>query len=503
MRHLPHFALILLAAPLVLGAAASDASGPPAPPAPATAPTAAEAVPIAPPKPAAPAAAKVTTPEAPSHEARPAEAAAPSPKKTAVPPHSEVTHDVPDIDPALLEAASALQSENLVPPRRGVVTGEQTRVLQERLELARRLRTAKDYFSARQHLTDILNTHGPEEIHRSAMLELALLAQEQKEWARAQQVFSQFVRTFPKDPGVPEVLLRQGLLYRQMGANTLALAKFYSVITTALNLKLDSMDYYKRLVLQAQTEIADTYYAQARYADASEFFTRLLKLDNPDLNQPQILFKLVRSLSYEGRHTDAVPHARTFIERFPEAPELPEVRFLLADAFKKLGRNREALEQTMALLASQQSTATRDPQNWIYWQQRTGNEIANQLYKEGDYLNALEVYLSLSRLDDKPAWQWPVWYQIGLVFERLQQPPKAQEMYDRILARAKETDTNQLTPALNAVADMAKWRKEHLKWLTQAELTADRVHSALLQPPDTTPTTTATATKDASLTATP
>jgi tetratricopeptide (TPR) repeat protein len=490
MRRPPHFALILLLASLPSspdwpGALAAESAPPPSQEVPASLtrdPHAAQAT-------------NTITTNPLASTPRPAGTNAPG--------------DTPDIDPALLESSSTLQSDNLLPPRRGKLTGEQTRVMQERLELARRLRGAKDYFSARQHLTEILNTHGPEEIHRSAMLELALIAQEQKEWARAQQVFAQYVRTFPKDPSVPEVLLRQGLLYRQMGASTLALAKFYAVITTALNLKLDSMDYYKRLVLQAQTEIADTYYAQARYADASEFFTRLLKLDSPDLNQSQILFKLVRALSCERRYNEVVPHARTFIDKFPAAAELPEVRFLLADAFKKLGRNREALEQTLALLASQQDTASRDPQNWIYWQQRTGNEIANQLYKEGDYLNALEVYLSLSRLDDKPAWQLPVWYQIGLVFERLQQPPKAQEMYDRILARAKEADGDRLTPALQAVCDMARWRKEHLKWLTQAETTAERVHSALFNPADpapagpATPTTTATATKDASPTATP
>ena len=78
-----------------------------------------------------------------------------------------------------------------------------------------------------------------------------------------------------------------------------------------------------------------------------------------------------------------------------------------------------------------------NPENWVYWRQRAGNDIANQLYLEGDYLNALEVYKHLAELDSGPAWQLPVWYQIGLIYERLRQPDKATETFDAIVARGK------------------------------------------------------------------
>ena len=56
-----------------------------------------------------------------------------------------------------------------------------------------------------------------------------------------------------------------------MGVNTLAISKFYSVMSTALKLKLDNIDYYKRLVLQAQTEIADTYYLEGKFDGVGRF----------------------------------------------------------------------------------------------------------------------------------------------------------------------------------------------------------------------------------------
>jgi tetratricopeptide (TPR) repeat protein len=168
------------------------------------------------------------------------------------------------------------------------------------------------------------------------------------------------------------------------------------VMTTSLRLKLDRLDYYQRLVLQAQTEIADTYYLQGKFGEAAEFLGRLLKLDNPQLNKSQIIYKMIRSLSSMNRHTDVVAQAEFFITNYPATPEIAEVRFLLADSLKKQGRTREATQQVLVLLESQQTTATNRPGNWIYWQQRTGNEIANQLYKEGDYLNALDIYKNLA-----------------------------------------------------------------------------------------------------------
>jgi tetratricopeptide (TPR) repeat protein len=222
--------------------------------------------------------------------------------------------------------------------------------------------------------------------------------------------------------------------------------------------------------LQAQTEIADTYYLQGKYAEASDYLARLLKLESTELNKPQILYKLVRSLYYQERLVEVVAQAQFFLKNHTNSVELPEVRFLLADTLKKQGHTREAMQQVLLLLQAQEQASRRNPENWIYWQQRTGNEIANQLYKEGDYVNALEIYLNLSPLDTSAMWQLPVWYQVGLIYERLQQSQKAVETYTRIIAREQEVTTaGAPSPSLVAVLDMAKWRKAQLAWQVKAE----------------------------------
>lgn len=346
--------------------------------------------------------------------------------------------------------------------------------LQGQLELARHLRLTRQTAQATPLLVELLAEDVPEAVQRAALLELAMLAQDENDLPRAQQIYSQFVQKWPADPRVPEVLLRQGLLFRQMGLNHLALAKFYSVMTAALVLKTDYFEYYQRLVLQAQIEIAETHYLSGKFGDAAEFYTRLLRQNSPFLNRALAQYRLIRSLVAVGRYDEAASHAYDFLERYADAPEQPEVRFLLASSLKKLGRNGEALQQVLKLLTEQKARSSERPDLWAYWQRRTGNEIANQLYQEGDYTKALDIYLTLAQLDPSPAWQLPVLYQIGMTYERLLQPELAAQTYQRILDRSGELGTN-ASPGLQAVVQMAKWRLDFVQWQARSELALRRL----------------------------
>ena len=208
-------------------------------------------------------------------------------------------------------------------PTPGVVTAvvppplDQARAFQLRLELARKQRRDKEDTGAAKTLVALLETNAPLELKRPVLFELALVEQDDNHLAQAAQVFAQYLQLFPEDTSAPEVLLRQGLIYRQMGVNSLAISKFYSVMSTALKLRLDNMDYYKKLVLQAQIEIANTYYLEDKYVEASDYFTRLLKNPPPELDQEQILYKLIRSLSCLTNHVETIARGRLSSKRTP------------------------------------------------------------------------------------------------------------------------------------------------------------------------------------------
>lgn len=365
-----------------------------------------------------------------------------------------------------LPASSNLVTE--VPP----VTTEPQRikVFEKKLEQAQEARKTKDYSTAEENLLFILKNRSPDTLKGSALLEYAALALEQRKLARALQIYAQWVRMFPNHPDLPEVLLRQGLICREMGAPEMALQKFFSVMGTSLSQDVDRLPYYRKIVLRAQTEIADTYYLQGHYENAIAKYQVLLKPSNPDfeqLNREEILFKLIRSYSQLQRYSEVVGQSEIFLHDFPSASEQPDIRYLMASALKKLGRNEESIQQTLILLQSQQTNSS--PERLKYWQKRTGNDIANQLFEQGDFLNALTVYRRLAELDNTPTWQLPVFYQIGLIYEQLKDQAKAMDYYQKIISQEKTLAKGTSNPNLSAVLEMAKFRVNRLSWQLKTE----------------------------------
>jgi len=377
-----------------------------------------------------------------------------------------------------------ISSPNIVKPT-NALSGQEVadRKFQAQLDLAGRQRHAGSPAMAILSLVNILETNAPTEFKRKALFELALAYQDNHDFVKAQQIYAQYLQLYPEDERAPEVLLRQGLLFRRMGVNTMAISKFYSVMSTALKLKLGDIDYYKNLVLQAQTEIADTYYVQGQYSESANYYTRLLSADSPSLNKQQIEFKLIRSLSFSTNRDETISRSEKFLERFPDYPDVPEIRFILSSAYTAVGRNSAALKQVLVLLQSQETNAHTNPELWGYWQRRTGNEIANQLYKEGDYLDALQIYQNLAALDSAPDWQAPALYQVGLVFEQLQQWQRASDTYDQILARRPEMTGSNAPPSLSSLYSMAQWRKDYIAWLQKARAADQQLQHSNLQPP--------------------
>jgi tetratricopeptide (TPR) repeat protein len=364
------------------------------------------------------------------------------------------------------------------PPPKTAAPPQQVEDLQAQLEVARHYRLARQFVEAAAGYARILQSAAPETLQRTALIELAQTAQEQNDPLRAQEIYAQALARWPEDACVPELILRQGLVYRQMGLNNLAISKFYSVMTSALTLKPERFDYYQQLVLRAQNEIAGTQYDLGNWTDAADSLGRLLKLESPPDNRSTIQYKLIRCLVTLRRHDDALAQAQSFLSLYVDAPERAEVRFLCATSLKQTGRNSEASHQVLTLLQEQNDGRIRDPATLAYWQRRAGNEIANQFYQEGEPEKALDIYLSLAALGSSPEWQLPVWYQLGLVFERLNQHAKAIEYYENITRREQELPPT-AAPSLKAVAEMARWRKDFVAWRLKAE-TANLEFRAIL-----------------------
>ena len=122
-----------------------------------------------------------------SATAAPVQGNTPSPAATNAPAHG---------NPALGESSLWLASSNIV--KAAAPAGQSPGIsrFQTLLESGRKLRQQNNYSAARVSLVTILESDAPDALQRTALLELALMAQEQGELARAQQVFAQYIRLF-------------------------------------------------------------------------------------------------------------------------------------------------------------------------------------------------------------------------------------------------------------------------------------------------------------------
>ena len=157
-------------------------------------------------------------------------------------------------------------------------------------------------------------------------------------------------------------------------------------------------------------------------------------------------------------------------------------------ALRRLGLTQEALTETLTLLRSAQASAEADRESWTYWQRRTGNQLANDFYEQGDFTAALTIYQTLAELRSDPGWRWPALYQIGLCYERLRQAERAAAAYRDILAESAAAAKvgTATTPSDAEVQRMAEWRLGQINWVGTIEASV-RDYAAQQMPAQTTP----------------
>ncbi len=319
----------------------------------------------------------------------------------------------------------------------------------------------------------ILRLAAPEKQKRSAILLMGRdLEEKQKQSAKAAVIYEQFVNLFPSDPETPGTLLRLGKIYRENGAYGSALNKFYSVLYSSLQVKTG--EEYTDSSLRAKMEIAHTHFASGDYKAAAELYSRLKLIKMTQAEASEVAFRSAYISYLSGQYTNSLTGAESFLSTYPISPLAPEAQYLRVQSLRALGRKEEAMKETIKLLQAGREFGKKKPAVWAYWQRKTGNDIANELYESGDTLGALSVYQRLADLNEAPNWRGPTVYQIGLCFERLRYHARAREAYryiiDKIPASAPAGDGDAVVGLnLATLRDMAQWRLDNLDWLEKTE----------------------------------
>jgi tetratricopeptide (TPR) repeat protein len=333
-----------------------------------------------------------------------------------------------------------------------------------------------------EHFVDlIVNLAIPDGEKKATLLELAERYEKENLYAKAIAFYEKMAEVYAKDPNGPELHFKLGLLYRKIGAPQRAITRFYSVLNSALRVDVQGAEAHRTLTQRAQLEIAETHFVSGDYAQASKFLELLIRLDLPADDKAQVLFKSAHCNFLLGKLPAAVDMAQKFLADFPEHASVPEARYLLATIYRSLHKPQQAFEAVIALLKEENARKLKAPEQWVYWQKKTGNEFANAYYEAGDYVSALTIYQTLARLNEDADWQWPVIYQMGLCFERLRLASRAAEAYRFILDAATKLEADNRKPSESAanIVQMARWRGEHLVWSQSAQ---DKIQHLLGDP---------------------
>lgn len=311
-----------------------------------------------------------------------------------------------------------------------------------------------------------------------ALLGIARMYRKQGSFTKAVAAYEKFLKLHPDDHRVPDALLELGRSQRAMGAYKHAINRFYNVINSTLKLPPESYEHYQLLARTAQFEIAETHYETGNFIEAAKFYDRLRLLDLAPEDHARAHFKSAGALLKAGEYESVVLRLHQFLELWPNDVHAPEARYQLALSLRQLGRTEEALTITLALLRDEQGNAERDPKTWSYWQRRTGNQLANEFFQNGDTLSAVVIYESLARLAPEPGWRLPIIYQTGLCYERLRQSDRAIGAYKDVVDALAAADEKTRTPELTELARMAQWRIGQIEWSERTQRQLDNFFSA-------------------------
>lgn len=351
---------------------------------------------------------------------------------------------------------------------------ENTDKLQEAqglLTLGTNLTEREDYQAAEIAFRRILSSSEfGQAAQKDALIGIARMYRRSGSHTKAAAIYEKFLKEFPDENRVPDVLLDLGRTLRDMGAHKLAISRFYSVINSALKMPPEGFDHYQLLAKTAQFEIAETHFSVGNFVEAGKFYSRLRLLDLAPVDRARAHFKSGYSQLLADENEAAVKTLREYLQKWPDDENVPEARYLLSTTLRKINRGEEAMSATLSLLKSEQANSAADPKRWAYWQRRTGNQLANEFFENGDTMYALAIYQGLVTLSPEPVWKLSVTYQTALCYERLRLLDRARTAYKTIVDTVAETTSAPSpTPEMIELAKMASWRLAHLDWSDQTE----------------------------------
>ncbi|HKJ89746.1 MAG TPA: tetratricopeptide repeat protein [Oceanipulchritudo sp.] len=356
------------------------------------------------------------------------------------------------------------------------------------LEKAAFFHEQKDYRLAEKTYVEFLESPVPMEEKKEALLALAEVYFDMGMLAKAVNTLENCLSTYPKIEERPKVLFRLGQVYRELGLKDEAIAVFYRVLNSIVVTGEENLERYMGLARLSQFEIARIHFNFEDFERAYLLFDRidLLKLEPAD-RETVLYYKAVSSLKANG-HEQALKLLNEFVDEFPKSEYLPEMYYLKAEVLQRLDRLEASADELVRLLEAVGPPGDTSSTQWNFWRKQAGNRLANRFYAEGDYRFAIRIYQGMVGLEDDPAWQLPIIYQIGLAAENADLLERALESYSYIIQEMESLPDGASYPEdLGTILENARWRQDLVGW--RIDLRERRSEVAVDKGPESSDTT--------------
>jgi tetratricopeptide (TPR) repeat protein len=265
----------------------------------------------------------------------------------------------------VLLSVAALATEPAAEPAASTLTPELRTELHGYTQLAREAAEQEKWPMADHFLSLLVGLPIAEAEKKASLRELAESFAAKHERSKAIAMYEKMAELFSEDAESPEMLFRAAELYREAGAYGRSIARFYSVLNSALKVRNSELDAYRLLTQRAQIEIAETHFLSRDYEQSRKFCELALRLDLPPEQQARLQFRLLHCQYVLGDSNGAILAAEKFLQTFPDDANAPECRYLLASALRSIDRRKEALEAGSRSCASKmrarKRTATGGP----------------------------------------------------------------------------------------------------------------------------------------------
>ena len=193
----------------------------------------------------------------------------------------------------------------------------------------------------------------------------------------AMTYYTNFIKQYPQSAYVKTALLNQGLIFYNTERDEQALRTFDRLLT-----QYPGTDEAR----DALNTVKNIYIAQNRVDDYFNYVKRATKSSVSTVEQDSTTFLAVESRYQEGEYESAVSGFEGYLAKFPNGLFTLKAHYLLADCYKRQGRNDQALVHYEAVANASRNQYT----------ERSLFNAANIAFGLNDYRKAVTLYEKLA-----------------------------------------------------------------------------------------------------------